>query len=129
MNAALDAELLGSVIFLLVLASVLWLWFKTKMGSVTRASLTSFVLFGHGLFISYLRHKYPDPRQDPAGQGLGKVYPLLFGTAVSAVFAMIAAGLVIARFYELKPANRALGLAPLVLLLVLLLCLCTGVFG
>ena len=105
MNAALDTELLGSVTFLLVFASALWLWLKRKMGSTTRASLTSFILFGYGLFRSYLRHKYPGPRQDPAGQGLGVACPLLFWTDVSAEFAMIAAGLVLARFYELKPAN------------------------
>ena len=127
MNAALNGELLGTVIFWLVFASVLWLWFRTKMGSVTRASLTSFLLFGYGLCKSYLRTHYPDPRQDPAGHGLGWVYPLLFWTAASTAFAMIAAGLVIARFSELKGSTRALGLAPLVLFLVLLLCLCTGV--
>jgi hypothetical protein len=127
MNAALEAELFGNLIFLLVFAGVLWLWLRIKTGSVTRASLTSFVLFGYGLCRTYLRYKYPDPRQDPAGQGLGWAYPLIFWTAVSAVFAMIAAGLVLARFRELKGATRVLGLAPLVLFLVLSLCLCTGI--
>lgn len=49
-----------------VIASVLWLWLETEIGSVTGASLTSFVLIGYGLCKFYLLGHYPDPRQGPA---------------------------------------------------------------
>jgi hypothetical protein len=126
LDAAANAEFLGTGIFWFVFGAVLWLWFRTEMRAVTRASLTSFLTIGYGLCKSYLRSRYPDPRQDPAGQGLGWAYPLLFWTAVSFVFAVWAAGLVIARFAELKFATRALGLAPLVLFFVALLLLWAG---
>jgi hypothetical protein len=90
LRRAVIAEAFGNLIFLLAVGLVLWLCLGTDLRSASRLALTSVVAFGLGLCRSVLRAEFPDPRQDPAGQGLGIVYPLLFWTAVSIGFALCA---------------------------------------
>jgi hypothetical protein len=89
------ADALGNLIFFVVAGLVAWLWLGTNLRLIARLGLTSVIALGLGLCRSVLRGLFPDPRQDPAGQGLGVVYPLLFWTAVSIGFALWAVGWVI----------------------------------
>ena len=95
LRRSIIAEALGNLIFLFVVGLVVWLWLGADLRFIWRLALTSVVAFGLGLCRSVLRDFFPDPRQDPAGQGLGVVYPLLFWTAVSIGLALWAVGWVI----------------------------------
>jgi hypothetical protein len=91
------AETLSNLVFLLAVGLVVWIWLGTDLRFIWRLGLTSVVAFGLGVCRSVLRDRFPDPRQDPSGQGLGAVYPLLFWTAVSVGLALWAVGWAIAR--------------------------------
>jgi hypothetical protein len=95
LQRAIVAEAIAKLIFLLAVGLVVWLWLGADLRFMSRLLLTSAITFSLGLGRSMLRYYFPDPRQDPAGQGLGAAYPFLFWTAVSIGLALWAVGWVI----------------------------------
>ena len=72
----------GIVLFVFAAVLVVWLWFGAGVSFVWGLVLASVLALGLCVCRGYLLDRYPDPRQDPAGQGCGSALAVGFWAAV-----------------------------------------------